>query len=240
MKKALLIAGRELGAYRRSWLGPAIVAAVLLTDGLLFYGWVLTEKLLSAEALSQFFYIASGPLMIAAILLSMRLVAEERQVGTMTLLNTAPITEFDIVLGKYLALLAVLVLMTLLSAYMPALLLVRGKVSFAHVATGYAGLILLGGAAASIGLFASSLTRSQIVAGILGAGMLTPLVILWMLARVVDPPLNQFLSGLAIHHENYRPFMDGVLELHRVVYYLVVTAFFLLAATKTLEARRWR
>lgn len=240
MTKALLIAGRELGAYRRSWLGPAVIAAVLLTDGLLFYGWVLTEKLLSAEALAQFFYIASGPLMIAAILLSMRLVAEERQTGTITLLNTAPVTEFDIVLGKFLALLTVLVTMTLLSGYMPALLMVRGKVSFAHVLTGYTGLILLGSAAAAIGLFASALTRSQIVAGVLAAGMLTPLVILWALARVVDPPYNRFLSAAAIHHENFRPFMDGVLEFQRVIYYLVVTAFFLLAATKTLEARRWR
>ncbi|MBN2192588.1 MAG: ABC transporter permease subunit [Polyangiaceae bacterium] len=240
MTKAFLIAGRELGAYRRSWLGPAVIAAALLLDGILFYGWVLTEKLLSAEALAQFFYIASGPMMGAAILLSMRLVAEERQTGTITLLNTAPVTEFEMVLGKFLALLTVLAVMTLLSGYMPALLLVRGKVSLAHVVTGYAGLFLLGSTVASIGLFASSLTRSQIIAAILALVIFLPLLAVWVIARFVDPPLNQFLSGLALHHENYRPFMDGVLEFHRVVYYLVVTAFFLLAATKTLEARRWR
>jgi len=57
---------------------------------------------------------------------------------------------------------------------------------------------------------------------------------------LVDPPFNTFFSGLALHHENYRPFMNGTLQFDRVAYYLMITYFFLLAATKVLEARRWR
>ena len=89
-------------------------------------------------------------------------------------------------------------------------------------------------------LFASSLVRSQVVAAILGAAFAAPLVLLWMIARAVDPPLNRFLSGLSLHHENFRPFMNGILQLQGVAYYLMITYFFLLAATKVLEARRWR
>jgi ABC-2 type transport system permease protein len=134
----------------------------------------------------------------------------------------------------------VIVLLTALSVYMPLLVLVNGKVSWGHVVVGYSGVLLLGGAVTAIGLFASALARSQVIAAIIGAAMLVVLLTLWLAARAVEPPLNTFLGRLALHHENFRPFMQGVLELRSVVFYLAVTYFFLLAATKTLEARRWR
>jgi ABC-2 type transport system permease protein len=237
---ALLIARRELGAYLRSPLGAVVIAGALLIDGIYFYWKGLTERLLSAQVLSEFFYGASGTTMIAGIVLAMRLLAEERQTGTLTLLNTSPVRDSEIVAGKFVSAFGVLALMTLLTLYMPLLILVNGKVSVGHIAVGYAGLLLLGAAALAIGLFASAIARSQVVAALLGAIILAPLVLLWAVAKAVDPPLNAVLSSLAIHHENFRPFMNGVLELHAVVYYVAVTFFFLLAATKTLEARRWR
>jgi gliding motility-associated transport system permease protein len=240
MSRTLLIARREIGAYLRSPLGAIVVAAALLIDGIYFYWKGLTEKLLSAEVLREFFYGASGPTMIAGIILAMRLLAEERQTGTITLLNTSPVRDREIVLGKFVSAFGVLAVMTLLTVYMPLLIFVNGKVSVGHIVVGYVGLLLLGAASLSIGLFASALARSQVVAAILGAVILTPLVLLWVVAKAVDPPLNTFLSALAIHHENYRPFMNGTLELGPVVYYIAVSYFFLLAATKTLEARRWR
>ncbi len=240
MSPAILIARRELTAYLRSPLGASVIAGALLIDGIWFYWKGLTEKLLSAQVLSEFFYGASGTTMIAGIILAMRLLAEERQTGTITLLNTSPIKDGEIVVGKFVSAFAVLGLMTLLTIYMPLLIFVNGKVSVGHILVGYAGLLLLGAASLSIGLFASALARSQVVAAITGALILAPLVLLWAVAKAVDPPLNEFLSALAIHHENFRPFMNGILDLGPVVYYLAVTYFFLLAATKTLEARRWR
>lgn len=240
MSTSLLIARREAYAYLRSPLGAAIIAGVLLIDGLYFYWSGMNRKLLSAEVLQEFFYGASGTTMIAAIILSMRLLSEERQTGTFTLLNTAPVRDAEIVIGKFLAAFVVLVVMTALTAYMPLLVGVNGKVSLGHVLVGYLGLILLGSAATAIGLFASALARSQVVAAIIGAALLGVLILQWMVAKAVDPPLNEFMSGLALHHENFRPFMQGVLEFKTVVYYVIVTYFFLLAATKVLEARRWR
>jgi ABC-2 type transport system permease protein len=240
MNPTLLIARREFFAYLRSPLGSAIIAACLLIDGILFYFRALTPKLLSAEVLQEFIYSASGTTMIAGLVLSMRLLAEERQTGTLVLLNTAPIKDSQIVLGKYLSALIVLSLLTVLTAYMPALVFFKGNVSIGHILVGYLGLFLLGSASIAIGLFGSAIARSQIVAMIVGAAILTPLVLLWAVARAVDPPLNRYLSALALHHDNFRPFMLGRLDFGAVVYYLVITYFFLLAAIKVLEARRWR
>jgi ABC-2 type transport system permease protein len=155
-------------------------------------------------------------------------------------LNTAPIRDVEIVLGKYLAAFAMIAIITLLSIYMPLLVFVNGKVSLGHVAVGYSGILLLGSAALAIGMFTSSLSRSQVMAAILGGLIVAVMVTLWMLAKVTDPPVSAFLSGLALHHQRQFPFMTGVLKLENVVYYVAVTFFFLLAATKTLEARRWR
>lgn len=240
MSRLLLIAGRELGAYRRSWIGPVILASALLADGLFFYIFALREAMLSARALATFFYYAGGIGAFAAIMLSMRLIAEERQTGTITLLNTAPVREVEIVAGKYLAVIGVLAVLTALTCYMPLWLMVRGKISLGHVLVGYLGVLLFDSAVAAIGLFASTLTRSQLVAAAVAAIVSITLLLMWFVARAVDPPLNAYFDSLALHHKNFIPFQDGILQLHNVVYYLVVIYFFLLAATKSLEARRWR
>jgi ABC-2 type transport system permease protein len=240
VKNIFLIAGREMRAYMRSPLGPVIVAGALLINGIVFYYYGLSQKLLSAEVLSEFFWAASGVTMISSIALSMRLIAEERQTHTFTLLNTAPIFDWEIVLGKYLSAFGMVAIMIVLTLYMPALIFVNGKVSIGHIAVGYAGLLLIGSATTAIGLFASALTRSQVVAVIVGAAILAALILLWMLASAIEPPLNGFVAALAFHHQNFMPFQKGVLELRSVAYYVGMTYFFLISATKVLEARRWR
>lgn len=240
MSRTLLLTQRELRSAFRSPVGAVIVAAMLLVDGILFYWLALSQKLLSAEVLEQFFYNASGVMMIAAVVLGMRLIAEERQTGTLVLLNTSPISSLEVVVGKYLSSMAILLLATILSMYMPALIFVNGKVSVGHILVGALGLVLLGSATTAIGLFASTLAKSQVVAALVGAAFTAAMVLLWILAKAVEPPLNELFGALALHHENFRSFMNGTLNLGHVMYYLAVTYFFLLAATKTLEARRWR
>jgi ABC-2 type transport system permease protein len=238
---ALLIARRELRAYLRSPFGYIVGAAMLLIDGLLFQVFALgAGARLSAEVLHDFFYFASGTTMVASILLSMRLLAEERQTGTLVLLNTAPLHDSEIVAGKFLSAFVFVVILTALTVYMPLLVLVNGKISVGHIAVGYLGLVLLGAASVSIGLFGSALMRSQVLAVIVGSAVLVTMLLLWMVGRVTDPPLNSFLAGLALHNERQNSFMKGLLRLEDVVYYVGVTYFFLLASTKALEARRWR
>jgi len=238
---ALLIARREFGSYFRSWLGPVLIAGALLVQGLLFYfANGLEEKLLSGQVLSRFFYNSSGVTMITAVVLSFRLLAEERQTGTLVLLNTSPVRDRDIVIGKFFAAYGVLALITVLSVYMPAWLFLHGKVAIGHIIVGYVGLLLLGAAITSIGVFGSALAGSPVVGIILSAVIAAVFVLLWMVAKATEPPLNQYISALAVHHENFRPFMNGILQPAGVAFYVVFTYAFLFAAVKVLEARRWQ
>jgi ABC-2 type transport system permease protein len=240
MSQSLLIARRELYAYVRSPMGALIIAAALLSCGMYFNFFGMAKDLLSAQILAVFFESASGIVMLASIVLGMRLLAEERQSGSMVLLKTAPINERDIVIGKFLAGYLMIVLLIVLTAYMPLHVYLNGKVSLGHIAVGYLGLLLLGAASVAVCLFASALASSQVVALIIGAAMMAVFVLLWAPAKVTEPPLNKFINGMALHHDNFRPFMNGILQLRSVAFYLVVTYFFLLCAGKVLEARRWR
>jgi ABC-2 type transport system permease protein len=237
----LLVAKRELRGYLRSPFGYVIIAAMLLIDGLLFYGFALSSgPRLSAEVLRDFFFYSSGTTAVAAVLLSMRLFAEERQTGTLVLLSTSPLREAEVVIGKFVGAFTFIALMTALTAYMPLLIFVNGKVSMGHIFVGYLGLLLLGAATLSVGLFASALAPTQVLAAIVGAAILGALYLLWLVARVTDPPISSFLAAAALHNEQFRPFMTGIVDAGNVTYYVGVTLTFLLAATKTLEARRWR
>jgi ABC-2 type transport system permease protein len=241
MRATSIIYKRELGHYFRSPIGWIIAATVLLIDGILFETMALGGEKLSAEVLEQFFYWGTAIPMFCGILLSFRLISEERQNHSMILLKTSPVRDVDIVLGKFFASLTFLALIILISIYMPLLIKVNGKITWSQIFVGYLGLFLYGAAVLAIGLFASSLTRQQIIAALLGAVILAIMHLLWQLARVVDSPLKDVFQQLDIWWVHFQQsFMRGVLNLKDVVYYLAVTYFFLLLATKTLEAKRWQ
>jgi ABC-2 type transport system permease protein len=241
VKNIVLIARRELGAYLRSPMGYIIVAAVLCIDGLLFNVYALggTPKL-SAEVLELFFYFSSGTTMIACVFLSMRLIAEERQTGTLTLLFTSPIKDHEIVLGKFFSALIFFCLMTAVSLYMPMLIFVHGKVSMGHILGGYLGLVLLGAASLAIGLFGSAVGKTQIIAAVTSGGLVVALLLFWLLGQVTDPPIRDIASFMALHGKHFQPFQQGILNTRDLVYYLSVTYVFLLLTTHVLQARRWR
>ena len=167
MTTVLLIARRELGGYFRSMTGYIIAGLVLLIDGLLFNVFVLSAgEMYSADVLSNFFYISFGTTVIASVFISMRLVAEERQTGTLVLLTSSPVHDWEIIVGKYLSALAFLAIITIATIYIPALIFVNGKVSVGHLAAGYLGLLLVGSATLAIGVFGSALARNQVLAAI--------------------------------------------------------------------------
>jgi ABC-2 type transport system permease protein len=242
MRAALLIARRELGSYLRTMNGYIIAAAVLLVDGVLWNAFALgaQQDKHSAEVLSDFFYFSSGTTMIAAVFLSMRLIAEERQTGTLVLLTSSPVRAREIILGKFFSSLAFLAMITLATAFMPALIMINGRLSIGQVAAGYLGLLLLGSAALSIGTLGSALARSQVLAAILSGAMLVGLIVVWLLAGVSERPLNEVFLALALWGRHFPPFQAGVINLRDVAYYLLVTYFALFAYTRVLEARRWQ
>ncbi len=242
MTAVWLIARRELGAYLRTMSGYVIAAVVLFVDGILFNVRALggEHAHLSTEVLSEFFFNSSGLIMAASVFLSMRLLAEERQSGTMALLASSPVREREIVLGKFLSALVFLTLMTLAGVFMPLLILVNGKLSLGHVAVGYLGLLLLGSASLAIGTLGSTLARSQLLAAIISGCLLVCLIVVWMLGTVTERPLSDVFLALALWGRHFPPFQAGIINLRDVVYYLAVTYFALFVSIRVLEARRWR
>jgi gliding motility-associated transport system permease protein len=239
--KALLIARRELAGYLRTLSGYVILAVILALNGLFFNAFALGKAAeRSATVLSHFFYYSSGFTLVASVFISMRLLAEERQAGTLPLLYSSPVEDRDIVLGKYLAGLAFLGVYLACTLYMPLMILVHGKVSAGHILAGYLGLLLLGSAALAVGTFGSALARNQMMAAIFTSVMLVALTLCWMLARITEQPLASVFSGLSLWNQHFPPFQAGVVHVRDVSYYLVLTYVALFGATRVLEARRWR
>lgn len=237
-----IIFRREFRAYTRSPMGYIVAAVVLLLDGILFYTLALgpgAGERLSGEVLMRFFYNASGLTAVAAVALSIRLIAEERAAGTQLLLNTSPVRDWEIVMGKFLSALAFLSAITVATLYMPLLILVNGKIAFGHILIGYVGLTLLGAAVLAIGLFATALTRHQLVAAASASVITGTMFLLWPLSQRVGPPLSRVFAALAIHGRHWAGFQSGLFHLRDVVYYVALTYFFLYAATKVMEAKRW-
>jgi ABC-2 type transport system permease protein len=169
----------------------------------------------------------------------MRLIAEERQTGTIALLYSSPVHDVEIVAGKFLAALGFLSLFLLATLYMPALVAVYGKVSPGHIAAGYLGLLLVGATGLAIGTFGSALSRSQVVAAVLSGMMVLGLTTCWLLTKITDRPLTEVVGALA-WWGHFEPFRTGLVQLKHVVYFVLVTFLALFAATRVLEARRWR
>ena len=243
MRAISILFRREMGAYLRSPVGYVVAALFLLVDGILFQAQALGggQAKFSAVVLQEFFMYTSGITIVAAVALSIRLIAEERQQHTLVLLNTSPIRDVEIVAGKFLSAFVFLSGMILLSVYMPLLILVNGKISFAQLAVGYLGLLLLGGASLAIGMFATSIASQQLVAATVGATVAGVMWLLYPLATKLDEPLKDVFSRLALWHVHYRNgFAQGIWNLSDTIYYLAVIYFFLLLSTITLEAKRWR
>ena len=241
MAATSIIYRRELGAYLRSSFAWVIAAVLLLVDGILFQAYAMQGEQLSAIVLERFFYFSSGVALFAGILLSFRLIAEERQTHSIVLLTTSPVRDTQIVLGKFFAALTFLAILLALSFYMPLLIKVNGKITVTQVLVGYLGLLLLGASSLAIGIFGSSLAKNQIIAALAGAAITVLMCFLFMFAKRLDSPVREVLQELDlwwIHFQN--GFMRGVLNLKDVIYYFAVIYFFLLLAVKTLEAKRWQ
>lgn len=241
MRGMLLVARRDLAGYLNSLWGYAVIAAVLVVDGLLFNAFALgSQPKLSSKVVEEFFYFSFGTTVVASILLTMRSVAEERQTGTIVLLDSSPLSDWQLIGGKYLSALLIIAAMVLCTMYMPALVFVNGKVSYGHIAAGYLGLLMVGSSVAAIGTFASAVSRSQLVAGFASVVITVALLVMWLLAKVAEPPLVDVFSYLSLFDRHYRSFMRGQINTEDVAFYLSISFVFLLLASRFMAARRWR
>lgn len=231
---------RELAYYLRSPMGYIILAVALFLNGLLFNVWAIgTESRTSGQVLTEFFLHTGGVVMAASVFVTMRLIAEEKQNGTLILLMTSPVRDYQLVLGKFLGAFLFIALLALLTFYMPLLLLINGKISWGHILAGYLGVLLVGATAVSLGLLCSALAPNQLIAAVSSAAVFVAFVLFWLLSRIAEPPVSDVIRYLSIFDAHFRPFQRGLLSVKDTVFYLALTYTALLITTRVIEARRW-
>ena len=242
MSATSVIYRRELGAYLRSPWSWAIMAAALFLAGMAFLAMDMQGgDQLSALVLERFFWSTSWCTSVAAGLLSIRLVAEDRTTGAIVLLNTSPVREVSIILGKYLAALTFVALMVALTFYIPLLIKVHGKVTAMQIFVGCFGLFLLAAAVLAIGVFGSALAPNQLIAAVITGVIALGMCLLFKLSTALGSPLREVLGAMDLWWIHYQQGTQrGVINLKDVIYYLAIIYFFLLLAVKTLEAKRWQ
>jgi len=171
--------------------------------------------------------------------ITMRLFSEEKKSGTIELLLTSPITQFQTILGKYLAGFSLFASMILLTVPFMIILFVYGNPEFAPIVTGYLGILLFGGSFVAIGLLISSLTENQIISAIATFGVLLMLWVIDWMAAYSGPTMGAFFSYISVidHLDN---FAKGVLESQDIIFYLSVVTAGLFLTYSSMESLRWR
>ena len=238
MRRIALICGKEIGTYLSSPMAYIVSAIFIALSGASFTTY-LAQTSYSDTSIRGFLETGQLLILLFSALLTMRLISEERKLGTWELLLTAPVREYEIVLGKFFSSLLVLAGMLILTLYFPLLLLIFGDPDTGPILTSYLGLFLLGSASLAIGIFASSLTPNQIVSAVVAGGILFGLWFLGMVGSLIPEPLGEILSYFSLS-EHFPGFVRGVVDTRDVVYYLSVTAVFLFLSVRSIETERWR
>lgn len=235
MTNTTTIALKEFKSYLTSPMAYIVIGIFLALTGFFFGS---SPSTYTETSISGFLQMGSLLVLLMTAVLTMRLLAEERKLGTIELLLTAPVRDSEIILGKFLGSLGIMVVMLVLTFYYPLLLKLFGDPDMGPIATGYVGLFLVSCAALAIGIFASSLSSNQIVAAVVAGGILFGLWFLGSAASYLPKALGDVIGYLSL--SNYFPdFMRGIIDTRGIIYYISITALFLFLAIRSLENSRW-
>ena len=236
MSPALVISRREIRTYFNSAVAYIVVTVFTVLTGYLFFTQLFVEK---QADMRGFFNIMPLLFMFVVPAITMRLLADEKSSGTLELLITMPVRDWEVVVGKFLA--AMALLCTAIGLTLVFALTVKGLGPLDRGPTigGYLGLVLMGGAYVSIGVMASSLTRNSIVSFILAFAICFGLYLMGRLTQFLPQSWQGLVAYLSIdgHFENIG---RGVVDTRDLIYYFSVIGVGLLIATLSLESRRWK
>ncbi len=239
MSRTLAIARRELWGFFTTPTGYVVLALFLFTSGFVFTFLSFGPGV--PASMRSFFFFSVFLLMFVAPAISMRQLAEEQRLGTMEGLMTCPLSETEIVLGKWLGALGFFLVMLVPSLLYVVILEQYSTPDYGPIATGYLGLFLVGGLYLALGLVTSSLWDSQVLAYLLSlffwlafAGLTS------MLPQHLPEPFAGALASMSIDRRFSQDFAKGVLDVGTIAYFASGIAFFLALAVKIVESRRWR
>jgi len=252
MNNVLAIAEKELRSYFASPIAYIIIGFFLLPFAAFFYLY-LREFVEQSQQMGQFggaanvnqqvirYVLQNTTVIILFVMpmITMRTYSEEKRSGTIELLLTSPVTDVEIILGKYFGALGLYVAMLLVTLLYMGILFIYGKPEWQPLVACYLGLLLMGGAFVSLGLLISSTTNNQIVAGIVSFVVFLLLWIVGWFADSAGPTIGPITSYLSIT-EHFDDFSKGIIDTKHVIYYLSLIVFGLFLTAKSVDTERWR
>jgi ABC-2 type transport system permease protein len=254
MSNILAIAHREIKAYFGSPIAYIVMGVFAVLFGYFYYILLVffdrnsmqmagmggpQAVNINEQMIRPVFLNSSVILLFVLPLITMRTYAEEKRSGTIELLLTAPLTDFQIIMGKFLGAMALYAAMLGVTVVHMAVLFVFGNPEWRPIVTGYLGMLLMGGCFIAVGLLISSLTKNQIVAGMVTFAVF---LLLWVInwgSSFAGPTTQSVLNYLSItgHLDD---FTNGVLDTRHLVYYLSFIAFGLFLTARSVDTERWR
>jgi ABC-2 type transport system permease protein len=240
MSKAPVIARREINSLFYSPIAYVSMALFLLASGALFWNDFQPGQIAGMRSIFEWMV---WLLVFIVPILSMGLMAQEWATGTVETLMTAPVKETDVIVGKFLGALGFFLVLLAPTIIYVIMLAMYSRPTFdaGPIFSGYLGIILVGALFIAIGLFCSSMTRSQVVAAVAAAAILSAVTILpWLISTKAAIPA--FWRGLAdqLVFRRYTDFSRGIIDTGHLVFFIAATAVFLFLSVKVLESRRWK
>jgi ABC-2 type transport system permease protein len=238
------ITRREIRSYFDSLVAYVVICGSLVAVGLyFFYGgfWQVNR----ASMARMFEGLVCLPLALSVLvipLVTMRAMADEKRSGTLELLITMPLTDSEVILGKYFAALGMTVLLLIISLAYPLAMFVwpwhMGPLDWGPVWAGYFGLVLFSAAGTAMGLMFSCLTESQVIAFFMTAGLLVLLYVVGSLVEYVPGGLGDIISFISFQ-SRFASFARGLIDTRAVIYFLSIAIICLLVSFRSLESRKW-
>jgi len=243
MKATLTIAKREFRSYFDSPLAYVVICLSLLVLGVwVFLGpgrfWQVDRASLSA----MFQAIPAGLVLLVVPVVTMRLIAEEKRSGTLEMLITLPVKDSEVILGKYLGALGLVLVLVASTALYPIVMFKwpwhLGRIDMGPVMASYLGLVLFSAAAVAVGMLISSLTESQVIAFFVTFIVLAGLYWIGDLGEFVSDVAGTVLRSLSFK-EHFSSFERGLIDTTDVLFFASVAALSLMFAFRALESRKW-
>lgn len=252
MRNLLAIAHKELRSYFSSPMAYIIIGFFALPFGVFFYLYLdafVRQGLqmaqmggpmnINQQMIRYVLQNASVIILFIMPMITMRTYSEEKRSGTIELLLTSPVTDLEIILGKFFGALGLYVAMLVVTMLYVAILFVYGNPEWRPLVAAYLGLLLMGGAFLSIGLLISSMTNNQIVAGIISFIVFLMLWIVGWFADTAGPTMGAVTRYLSIT-EHFDDFSKGIIDTKHVIYYLSLITLGLFLTAKSVDSERWR
>jgi ABC-2 type transport system permease protein len=252
VRNILAIAGKELRSYFASPIAYVIIGLFALLFSRFFYAYLMVFVQRSSgmmgggganninQEMIRYVLMNSAVIILFVMpMITMRTYSEEKRSGTIELLLTSPLTDLEIIVGKFLGAMGLYCAMLAVTVAYMGILFFYGNPEWRPVVAGYLGLVLLGGCFISVGLLISSLTKNQIVAGVITFAVFLMLWIINWSADQSGPTMRAVLNHLSII-DHFDDFARGIIDTKHLVYYLSFITFGLFLTAKSVDSERWR